>query len=40
MKRYAYRITSKEGEEIGHGYLFDDNVRWWLARGYTLTLIP
>lgn len=38
MKRHTYRIM-KEGEEIGHGYLFDDNVRWWLAHGYTCTLI-
>jgi len=35
-KRFNYKIE-KAGEETMFGYLFDDNVRFWIDKGYTVT---
>lgn len=37
-KRNTYRIT-KTGEEDQIGYLFDDNVMFWVKKGYRCTKI-
>lgn len=34
-KRFCYKI--EKGSEVFFGYLFDDNIRYWISRGYTVT---